>query len=827
MHNRGRFVRCVLACFVLMTTIAVADENPPAEFERVVRPFLKSHCYACHGPGEQQSRIRYDQLNGFVASDRHLWTLVYEQLSAGAMPPEDRPRPAEQERNQILRWIESQQRLVAPLSVRRLNRRELAAALQDVTGLAVDFAYTLPGDGKVDGFDTGADGLQDSADALAQVMQVTRRAVDGIRILDPPHEKVFAADVRNAKDLRKVFDDWKADGLSANTGDVTPQVGLGWLIKPKWLEDRGGLTIRMPPRERRGILRVCLDVSVKKFVAGVPNPHLWVEVGGRELAFPEISNSPEKPRTLIYEVPLSEVTSDAKGVSVTLTNRVEVPYAIDGFENEEKSKPEDNVPGGTGLFRPSYDARTLPLEQQPIPLVVLHRFELAIDHRAAWPPSHWKADMGQVTDDRRSAERLLQLWIDRAWRRPVPATEQARFLALYDTLRAQGESFDEAVRSTFQAVLLAGSFRYLVAPNTDPASSQHAVASRLSFMLWGSPPDNELRNLARDGKLTDPQVLDSQVNRLLSDPRSDAFVRPFVTQWLEMGQPITVAMDHIQKQDFRFGRNLKASMQEETIAYFAQLLAENRPASELIASDWTMLNDILARHYGYEGINGGGFRKMTLRSNDPRGGGVLGQAGIQSMLCWMGDNWVIYRGAWLARRILDDPPQPAPLEVPELIPSDSKNRGKTFKQLLQQHQADPKCFVCHRKIDSLGFAFQNFDLSGRWRDVEHDHYVTKELDGKIEWHGAGATRPVDAAGQLPRGEKFENYRQCQDLLMQHYTPDIVRGLLKNLLLYGAGRKADVDDLAEIQAIVQQHQKRGYPVRDLVHSLVKSRAFLQK
>jgi hypothetical protein len=256
-------------------------------------------------------------------------------------------------------------------------------------------------------------------------------------------------------------------------------------------------------------------------------------------------------------------------------------------------------------------------------------------------------------------------------------------------------------------------------------------------------------------------------------------------------------------------------------------VVDNRPARELIDSNWTMMNDILARHYGYAGIEGGHLRKVSLRKDDPRGGGLLSHAGIQSMLCWMGENWVIYRGAWTLRRLLDDPPPPPPLEVPELLPSDAKNRGKTFKELLVQHQEDKRCAVCHSKMDPLGFAFQNFDLSGRWREKEFERYVVNDLDGKIEWRGEGKDRPVDAQGRLPRGETFRDFADCKQKLVIHYTDDTVRGLLKFLLLYGSGNKPGIDGLAEARAIMAEHQSRGYPLRDLLKSVVKSSSFLKQ
>ena len=240
------------------------------------------------------------------------------------------------------------------------------------------------------------------------------------------------------------------------------------------------------------------------------------------------------------------------------------------------------------------------------------------------------------------------------------------------------------------------------------------------------------------------------------------------------------------------------------------------------------MNDILAVHYGYDGVDRGELRKVTLkpRPDDPRGGGVLGHAGIQSMLCWMGDNWLIYRGSWTLNHILDDPPPNPPLEVPELSPFDGKNQGKSFRELLVQHQQDSKCSICHKKMDPLGFAFQNFDLSGRWRNVEHERYRRKELDGKIEWRGEGQTRPVDAAGTLPRGEKFNSFVECKELLVTHYLDDIVRGLLKKLTLYGTGHSANVPDLVTIREIMNEQSDKEYALRDLLKALIRSRVFLE-
>jgi hypothetical protein len=325
---------------------------------------------------------------------------------------------------------------------------------------------------------------------------------------------------------------------------------------------------------------------VLKPLKGIPNPRLWVEVGNRAVDHAEITGTADRPQELSYEIQLDDLAIDAKGLGISLANKIELPYAVAGFENEDRSNPEKPIRGGTGLFRPAFDKKKLPPEEQPVPYIVLHSIEIESGYVAAWPPTSWQADGSEIQDDTASAERLLQVWIDRAWRRPTTKSEHARFLALYQQVRKEGLTFDDALRAAFQSVLLSAPFRYLASPvQEDAATAQYAIAARLGFLLTGAPPDAALRRLAQQQKLRDPAVLNAQVDRLLQEPRSDGFIRPFVVQWLEAEQPITLVMTSIQKQDFRFGRYLKESLREETIAYMAHVFAENRPAREVVNSD--------------------------------------------------------------------------------------------------------------------------------------------------------------------------------------------------------------------------------------------------
>lgn len=828
-----------LLAVLLSPLSGVAQED---SFQKVAAPFFKEYCVGCHGPTKQESRLRLDDVTGVQVGNRNLWTMVHERIAAGEMPPENRPQPSEAVKKKLLTWIAERQRALGPGGTRRLNRRELSAALRDVTGLTVDFAQALPGDGTIGGFDTGADALQEASDAVAQWLLVTRRAVAGIHFLEPAKGKVFSAKLREVQEVKKgqdafkkIFDDWKEQGAIAKIpGQIAiGRPGVGVLLAARAVGEQDTFSFTIPTRpDREGVLRLTLDVSALKPMAGIPNPRLWVKIGGRDIDFHEVTASFEKPTRLTYEVQLGDLIVQNKGVSIHLSNKVEIPYAVKGYENEDRTNPKDKnpPPNGTGLFRPLFDRRTMPPEKQPAPHLVLQRIDIEPDVTIAWPPEQWRVASGEwrVKDDVESAKRLLTLWMDRAWRRPVTAAEQAPFLKLYQDLRAKGMSFDNALRASFQSVLMSAAFRYQSSPaHSDGVSAEYALVSRLSFMLTGGPPDAELRRLAAQGKLRAPGVLDAQVDRLLADPRSDGFFRPFAIQWLEMEQPITIAQDYIQEQDYRWARYYKASMREETIAYISKLFQENRPARELIASDWTMMNDALGIHYGYPGIEGGELRKVKLRADDPRGGGILGHAGIQSMLCWMGENWVIYRGAWALRHILDQPPPPPPLEVPELNPSDAKNKGKPFRELLKQHQQDARCAVCHRTMDPVGFAFQNFDISGRWRNVEFESYARGELDGRVSWRGVGPTRPVDTAGSLPRGEEFKTFAEFKDIVAKNYQDDLVRGLMKNFMIYATGRLPGIDDRAEIAAIMKQYRTQGYPLREMLKAVVRSSAFLEQ
>ncbi|MGE3808874.1 MAG: DUF1587 domain-containing protein, partial [Gemmataceae bacterium] len=372
MHTTTRWLTPVL----ILACTSVAWGADAATFAQDIQPILKQHCVGCHGADRQESSIRLDRLEAYRSEDSPLWTKVHEAIATGAMPPRARPRPEQKQQQALLAWIELEQKRAGVDQLRRLNRRELSAALQDVTGLPIAYADALPGDGKLGGFDTGATALQDAADSIDQVMQITRRAVDGIRFLEPATSESLALNLREAADPRKALESWKDKGLTIKTRAFS-KPGHGLLLEPRWVGERDATTISVPaPNGKHGVLRLKLVVSAFQPMAKLPAPHLWVVVAGKDIDYGEITGTLDRPQELTYHVQLDDLAIDTRGIQVKLINRVEVPYAIEGFANDDLSKPEENVPGGTGLFRPSFDRQRTAPEKQPAPFIVLQRLEI-------------------------------------------------------------------------------------------------------------------------------------------------------------------------------------------------------------------------------------------------------------------------------------------------------------------------------------------------------------------------------------------------------------------------------------------------------------------
>jgi Protein of unknown function (DUF1592)/Protein of unknown function (DUF1588)/Protein of unknown function (DUF1585)/Protein of unknown function (DUF1587)/Protein of unknown function (DUF1595)/Planctomycete cytochrome C len=423
------------------------------------------------------------------------------------------------------------------------------------------------------------------------------------------------------------------------------------------------------------------------------------------------------------------------------------------------------------------------------------------------------------------AERLLRAFISRAYRRPVQESEVQRYLAVIKNELNNGHDFTYSMLAGYTAVICSPPFLYL---EEEPGRlDNYALASRLSFFLWNSPPDEALLARVHSGELARPGALRSEVERLLNDPKSSRFVEAFLDYWLDLRKFDATTPSNTLYPDYYLDEGLTESALDESRMFFTELLEQNRPARNLIASNFTYLNERLALHYGISGVEGGQMRRVSLPAESVRGG-VLTQAIVLKVTANGTTTSPVIRGKWISERILGQIVPPPPSGVPAVDPD---TRGAvTIRQQLDKHRADPNCAVCHNKIDPQGFALENFDVMGGWRDRYRGDAKDKIPEigqGKNGWpfdfHYA---LPVESQGQLPDGRKFNNVQGFKRLMLQD-EPQIARNLARHLVVYATGAPIRFSDRAAIEQIIEQTKAGEYGVRSLVQTIVDSDLFQNK
>ncbi len=412
-------------------------------------------------------------------------------------------------------------------------------------------------------------------------------------------------------------------------------------------------------------------------------------------------------------------------------------------------------------------------------------------------------------EPRKAARQLLASFVPGAYRRPAKAQEIDRFLKLYDRAALRGDPYEERVKLALKGVLVSPDFLFRIEqPPTGPgihALNGYELAARLSYFLWETMPDAELTRLAREGRLQDPAVLTAQVERMLADPKSEAFTEAFIGQWLgtkDVGGRVAPTVNEIQTF---YSPEVAADMRAEPILNFRYMLRENRGVLDLLDSDYTFLTKRLANFYGMRGVPGLETNKFQLvRLTDGHRGGVLGLGGVLAMTSHFKETSPVLRGAWVLDTLLGTPVPPPPPDVPPLA-TGKATHGLTIRQKLEMHRVDPSCSACHNLMDPVGFGLENFDYLGRWRDEDD------------------TGRPIDAAGVLPSGEAFNGAAELRRLLLK--KKDLfLRHFSGKLLGYALGRSLMDEDQCTIQRLTEDMEKSDYKVRELVKGIVLSVPF---
>jgi len=797
-----RYVLALLACLFLhqLRPLLAAPETSPPSFDKTIRPLLVRHCVACHGPTVQKGRLRLDELAADFTDEksRPRWLEVRQRVQAGEMPPASKPRLPADDQQTLLRWIDNgvqaadagRRQREGRVRLRRLNRNEYQNTLRDLLGVEVEVKSLLPEDSSAQGFDNVDSALRLSAVLLESYLEA---------------------------------------------GEVALRAALPDRPAPKPGGKRFSYLDEEPPKNNKTIF-LCLADAVVFFGSGYSPTHL----GCFRAPFPgkyrfriSASGYQSAGKPVSYKVYAGDLIG-REGLSF-LVGYYDAPAdkpAVTEFTADlQKGGTLQIVPHGIGeeVFRvgaAKYQGPGLAVQWVDIEGPLWNGWPTVSQKRllADLPPRPVPGDAQRFevasTQPLADAERVLTTLVGRAYRRPIGREEVQPFVALVARQLQQRESFDQSLRTGILAVLTSPDF--LFHREKPGPLDDHALASRLSYFLWSTMPDEELLTLAGQGKLRQPETLRRQVERLLKDSRASAFSANFVGQWLGLRLIDFTSPDGTLYPEF--DELLKLSMVQETEKFFQEILDKDLSLTSFIQSDWTFLNGRLAGHYGIPGVDGVTLRRVALPPGSHRGG-VLTQASVLKVTANGTTTSPVQRGVWILNNFLGQTPSPPPAGVPAIEPD--LRGAQTIRQQLARHRAAPACASCHARIDPLGFALENYDVIGGWRTW----YRTFEGQRVVAEVNATAVRyrrgpAVDPADTLPDGRRFRDIDELKKHLLQD-RDQVARCLADKLLTYATGHATDPADRTELDSLVERVRRQGYGLRTLIHEIVQSPLFLQK
>jgi len=729
------------------------------------RSLIEENCVACHNQKSRTAGVSLEGLNfNNVGDNVALWEKVLRKLRTGQMPPPGAPRPEASDVAPFVNWLEDALDRAARLApnpgrpaVHRLNRTEYSNAIRDLLAVDIKPGAALPVDDSGYGFDNIGEVLTLSPALLEKYMSVSRR-VSRLAVGDPtvkPSEERFQP---------------RRMGRSERVSDDLP------------FYSRGGLSFKYYfPLDGEYLIRVKTPANVD---IGVP--------------------------AKFYEMRL-EVKAGLRTVGVTFPR--------------EGAKADPSLPsirrGGPPAMAGMAPPRTIPLDLRldgarikrfevldttPIEVVTVSGPFNASGRGET--PSRAKIFVcrpATAKEEPACAKRILAALARRAFRRPVTDADLNPLLGFYERGRRDGD-FDYGIQSAIEAMLVSPDFLFRVERDPIRAAAvyrlnDYELASRLSFFLWSSIPDDELLNLAEQEKLKNPVVLQRQVRRMLDDPRSQAFISNFGGQWLYLRNLETTTPD---PDIFPvFDESLRQAFRRETELFFESILRENRSVFDLLEANYTFLNQRLAEHYGIRGVYGSQFRRVAL--TDPNRGGLLGQGSILTVTSYPNRTSVVQRGKWILENLLGAPPPPPPPDVPDLKPRGKDGRLLSMREQMDLHRANPICASCHARMDPIGFALENYDAIGRWR--------TKD---------AGA--PIDASGKLPDGTKFNGPAELKKILLTGHRDEFVTTVTEKLLTYALGRGLEPYDAPAVRAIMREARQDDYRLPAMINAIINSKPF---
>ena len=746
--------------------------------------FLSQYCLTCHSGESPAGGLALAEVDsGTPEGSPDVWERVIRKLAAREMPPPGAPHPGEAEseafRQGLIKDLDAaagREPYAGRTVIRRLNRTEYANAIRDILALEVSVADRLPPDGQAAGFDNIADALAMSPLLLEGYLKAGRQVSQiAVGISDPsPVIETYSATGAQGQ--------WQGQGMPYGTRGgvrVNHHFPYDGEYELRAFLERQNLT----PTEGVRFFRTRVRVTA--------GPHVVI------ITFPD--------EFAAREGPVSNVTGPggrALGGPLDLLGtaiRPTIDFRVDGqrvkvFEIAGMTSGEsafDGLPGPPTLGRIEIAGPYDPVRASDTPS--RERLFVCLPESPEEEPS--------------CASAILSAVARRAFRRDITAHDLQPLLSTYSAARRE-QDFEESIAAALRDVLLAPDFLFRLefdAPGSAGSSPQPVsdfeLASRLSFFLWSSVPDDELLDAASKDELRDPGVLVRHARRMLADVRASTLVDNFAEQWLGLRKLAKVKPHFLAYPQFDAG--LRTAFREETRLFLLSLIRENRSVLDLLGADYTYLNERLARNYGIPGVVGPGFRRVRL-SGEARRGGLLGQGSILMLTSHNNRTSPVLRGTWILDNLLNSPPPPPPANVPPFAASAEKGRVLTAREQLDRHRADPACNSCHVRIDPLGFALENFDVIGRWRPKQRG-------------------KPIDPSATLASGETIEGIEGLKEFLLGQ-PKRFVHATTERLLTYALGRELDARDQPTVRSIVRQTEADGYRFVDLVLGVLNSTPF---
>ncbi len=803
-----------LAGFGVAEPLSAQPADSAATFSTTVAPFVAQNCVACHNEKLKTGNLDLTLYREGASAVEHpeVWSKVLAMLSAGKMPPPGMPAPPSGKMKAVTGWIEgflgdSASPVAADpgrVTARRLNRLEYNNTVRDLLGVHVRPADDFPTDDSGYGFDNIGDVLSLSPLLMEKYMaaakEISNLAVGIDR--DLPEEPTLL--------VRYMAKRSAGQAPGADESQVLPYSIRGALYGSHIFPVDAEYEIRFRPVNYRTLAN-----SSGEGIAGLEPPEPRVYGRRRRGGRPTLEEQREAIEQARHELPAVDAVLfiDGKRVaSRTLEGIDNVDYQLGDVVARVRLK------AGEHHFRASWPD----LANLEDPTVNIRasdeRRKLFVDYLdivgpfnpSTAPPESYEYvflcghEPGKHQDA--CARPIVENLARRAYRRPVTSSEIERLLGLVRLARQEGDSFEEGIRLALQAILVSPHFLFRIerdaAPN-DPAASheisEYELASRLSYFLWASMPDESLFQAAEQGRLRESGVLDAQIRRMLADPKSKALVDNFAAQWLQLRQLERAAPD--LERFPAMDDEMRDFMSRETRLFLEAMVREDRSVLDFLDAPFTYLNGPLARHYGIDGVDGEEFRRVSLEGTQRRG--LLTQGSVLTVSSYPTRTSPVLRGKWVLENILGAPPPAPPDNVPQLEES-KVGTAASLRQQLEQHRADPTCAVCHDPMDPIGFGLENFDAVGSWR-------------------GSDGEFPVDSSGTLPDGSSFNGPAELIDVLKTR-SDIFARNLTEKMLTYALGRGLESYDAPAVEQIRKNLAAGGYRFSVLVSEIVKSRPF---